>query len=134
MSAVDTALVAKLQGSAAVTSAAPGGIYQDVAPHGVAEPFVIVTLQAHTDEYSTSNGHLEVGRYLVKAVGQGEHSLAVATAAAAIHAALQNQAISATGYTSMECHREERIRYVEVDGAVRYQHRGGIYAIWESAS
>jgi nitrate/TMAO reductase-like tetraheme cytochrome c subunit len=33
----------------------------------------------------------------------------------------------------MLCHREERIRYVEVDGAVRWQHRGGIYAVWASA-
>jgi hypothetical protein len=130
MSAVDTALLAKLQGTAAVTTAAPGGVYQDVAPHGIAQPFVIVSLQAHTDEYSQGGGHIEIGRYLVKAVGQGTQSATVASAAAAIHAALQNAALTITGYTPMLCHREERVRYVEVDGSQRWQHRGGIYAVW----
>jgi hypothetical protein len=136
VSAVDVALMSKLQGAAAVTSAAPGGVYQDVAPHGIAEPFVIVTLQAHTDVYENSNSPLpafEIGRYLVKAVGQGAQSAAVASAAAAIHAALQDATLTITGYSQMVCHREERIRYVEVDGAVRWQHRGGIYAVWASA-
>jgi hypothetical protein len=133
VSAVDVALMSKLQGAAAVTSAAPGGVYQDVAPHGIAEPFVIVTLQAHTDDYATDGGHHEVGRYLVKAVGQGTQSAAVASAAAAIHAALQDVTLTIAGYSHMLCHREERIRYVEVDGAVRWQHRGGIYAVWASA-
>jgi hypothetical protein len=130
MSAVDAALFAKLQGSASLTAAAPGGVYQDVAPHGVAEPFVIVNLQAHQDEYSQSGGHYEVGRYLVKAVGQGTASAAVAAADAAIFATLQDQALTITGYTHMQCHREERVRFVEIDGSIRWQHRGGIFAVW----
>jgi hypothetical protein len=132
MSAVDTAVLAKLQGAAAVTAAAPGGVYFDVAPHGVAEPFVIVSLQAHTDEYQTGGGHFEIGRYWIRAVGQGTQSAAVYAAASAIHATLQNAALTITGHSHMLCHREERLRMVEVDGAVKWQHLGGIYAVWAS--
>lgn len=133
MSAVDLALIAKLQSASALTAAAPGGVYWDVGPDGTSMPVVIVTLMAHTDEYQTSGGHFEIGRYLVKAVGTGTQSTAVATAAAAIHATLQDVALTITGYAPMLCHREERIRYIEVDGSLRYQHRGGIYAVWASA-
>jgi hypothetical protein len=133
MSAVDTALLAKLQGASALTSAAPGGVYQDVAPHGIAEPFVIVSLQAHEDVDEQGSDGFEIGRYLVKAVGQGTQSASVAVAAQAIHAALQKTTLTIAGMTPMLCHREERVRYVEEDGPVRYQHMGGIYAVWASA-
>jgi hypothetical protein len=132
VSAVDVALITRLQGAPAVTAAAPGGVYWDVAPDGVPLPVVILNLQAHSDEYSMAGGLHEIGRYLVKAVGTGTNSSAVAAASDAIHATLQGQQFTVSGYSLMTCHREERVRYVEVDGATRYQHRGGIYALWAS--
>jgi hypothetical protein len=136
MSAVDTAVITKLQGAAAVTAAAPGGVYWDVAPDTVENfPVVIISLRAHNDTYEMGGGHFEVGRYAVKAVGIGTNSSQVANAAAAIHAALHNQTITAAGYTHMLCHRdptEGRIRYVEVDGSQRFQHQGAVYAVWSS--
>jgi hypothetical protein len=135
MSAVDTAVITKLQGAAAVTAAAPGGVYWDVAPDGVTFPVVILSLQAHDDEYSAplqGGAHIEIGRYMVKAVGPGTNSTQVANAAAAIYAALHKQLLTITGLSHMLCIRESRLRYVEVEGAQRFQHRGGIYAVWAS--
>ena len=133
MSAVDTALMSKLQSAPAVTAAAPGGVYPIVAPPGVAEPFIVVQMMAHEDEYETDNGHMEIGRYLVKAVGKGSNSVAVSAAEQAIHAALQDQPLTVPGYTHMLCHREERMPpSVDVDGPILWQSRGGIYAVWVS--
>jgi Protein of unknown function (DUF3168) len=129
MSAVDAALITTLQGAPAVTSAAPGGVYWDVAPEGTTFPVVIINLQQHDDAYEMAEGHSEDGRYLVKAVGIGSNATAVAVAADAIQATLQDQLLFVPGYDLMVCHREERVRFVEVDGATRYQHRGGIYLV-----
>ena len=49
--AVDTALIAKLSGDATLMAAAPGGVYREVAPQGVAEPFIIVQQMTHEDQY-----------------------------------------------------------------------------------
>jgi hypothetical protein len=130
-SAIDIAVISKLYGSPALTAAAPGGVHFDVAPAGVKDPFVLVNLQAHSDEY-TQGGRMEIGRYWIRAVGQGTNSPAVANVAALIHAALQDQPIIVTGYAPMTCHREERQRFIEIDGGIRWQHMGGIYAVWES--
>jgi hypothetical protein len=132
MSAVDTALMSKLQSAGAVSTTAPGGVYQMIAPPGVVEPFVIVQLMAHEDTYAQNGGHIEVGRYLVKAVGKGSLAVAVSAAAQAIYITLQDQPLTIPGYAHMLIHREERIRYVEVDGPILWQHGGGIYAVWAS--
>jgi hypothetical protein len=130
-SAVDVAVITKLQGASAVTTAAPGGVYWDVAPSGVPFPLVIISLHQHEDVYEMAGRH-EVGRYLVKAVGTGTNSAPVAAASAAIDATLHDQQLTIAGHTHMTCFREERVRYSEEDGAQKFQHNGGIYAVWVS--
>ena len=127
--ATDVAMITKLQGAAAVTSAAPGGVYWDVAPDAVAMPFVIINLQQHEDGYDMADSRREEARYLVKAVGIGTSSAAVALASDAIEAALQDQPLTIPGYGLVVCHRAEKIRYVEVNGPTRFQHKGGIYLV-----
>ena len=129
--AIDEALIAALKADATLTALVPGSWHRDIAPPSVSEPFGIVTLMAHEDvlEQSPREAH-QIGRYLVKAMGQGTAPTAVKTAAARVHVVLQNAALSITGFTTMTVHREERIAYVEADGPARWQHRGGIYAVW----
>jgi hypothetical protein len=104
-----------------------------VAPPAVAEPFIIVQMMAHEDTYGQSGIHIEIGRYLVKAVAKGTSSVSVTAAMQAVHAALQDQPLTVPGYTHMLMHREERMPpYVEVDGPILWQHIGNIYAIWVS--
>jgi hypothetical protein len=86
---------------------------------------------AHSDEQGQGT-HIEIGRYWVRAIGLGTNSAEVANVAGLIHAALNGQTIVAAGYGHMVCSREERRRYIEVDGGVRWQHMGGIYEVWQS--
>lgn len=130
--AIDAAILAKLSGDAQLTTLAPGGVFRGTSPQGAAQPFVIVDLVTHQDEWQIGQASAyESAVYLVKAV-QGSTSGAGAQAAAdRIDALLNNAALSVAGYDLMLCAREERIAYLEVDDASdhRFQHRGGLYRV-----
>jgi hypothetical protein len=128
--AVDKAVIAKLQTIS--SSVIPGGVWYAVAPANVADPFVIVQLTSHIDEdYEMRGGaHIEIARYMVKAVAQDTKSTQVAAAEDAIYTALQDQPLTVAGYTHMLCHREERMRELEIDGDLRWQHRAQTFAVW----
>jgi hypothetical protein len=130
--AVDTALIAKLTGDATLMAAAPGGVYREVAPQGVQEPFIIVQQMTHEDQYLLRRQEaFESFLYLVKAVQQSMTAAAVQTCADRIHVLLQNGTMSPTGYNLTLMQREERIATVEIDEDrdLRYQHRGGLYRV-----
>jgi Protein of unknown function (DUF3168) len=128
--AIDAAVMSKLQGDATLTGLAPGGVYPDVAPEDTPDPFVIVTLQAHEDVHElTRLSAFEVPRYLVKAVGLGTDAADAVAAYARIHALLQGQTLTISGFTWMDTARESRVKYVERDGPVYWQHVGGIYRV-----
>lgn len=130
VAALDNGLIAALKADAQLTALAPGGVYRDIAPDGVAEPFVIVTLMSHHDvpQFGATEAYQEA-RYLVKAVGKGTSPTSTESAADRIHAVLQNATLTMSGFSQMGCFREERISYVEADAPSRYQHRGGIYVV-----
>ena len=134
--AIDAAIIAKLANDATLTTAAPGGVYRDIAPQGVASPFVIVTQMAHGDEYAIGSQAYEELTYLVKAVGSGTSGNAAQTAADRIHALLQGATLTITGYRSLIVQRAERVGYVEVEDASdrRWQHRGGMYLVMAEAT
>ena len=129
---VDTAVVALLQADATLASLAPGGVWRDVAPEGAVDQgvFVIVQLQAHedVDEQAQRVGY-EIPRYLAKAVSQDSDGAAAAAAYARVHALLQGQALTITGYHHMDTRRESRVSYTEPDGAVLWKHDGGLYRV-----
>ena len=130
--AVDTALIAKLTGDATLMGLAPGGVYREVAPQGVAEPFIIVQQYTHEDQYLLRRqSAFESFAYLVKAVQQSLTASAVQACADRIQTLLQNGTLSPTGYTLTLMQREERIATVEIDEDrdLRYQHRGGLYRV-----
>lgn len=129
---IDAALISKLAGDATLTSLAPGGVYREVAPLGVAEPYVIVQLMNHRDEYQLARGQaFEDSTYMVKAVQASTSGSAVQAAADRIQALLHNGSLTITGYRLTDLERIERIAYVEIDDDRdrRYQHRGGLYQV-----
>lgn len=135
--AVDTALVGKLTADATLAGLAPGGVYFEVAPQGVAEPFVVVQQMTHEDSYQLArSAAFESFLYLVKAVQASTSGATVQACADRIQALLQNGSLSATGYVLTLMQREERIRYVEIDEQrdQRYQHRGGLYRVQVEAT
>ena len=132
---VDAALLATLSGDATLAGLMPDGVFFDIAPPNKTR-FVIVSQVIYEDTHAMGETAYEMGLYLVKAVarddGQGSP---VKAAAARIHALLHQQDLTITGYSHMVTLREERVRYTEVDSVdhdVRWQHRGGRYAIWVS--
>jgi hypothetical protein len=128
--AIDEAVMAKLQGDATLASLAPGGVYRDVAPENVPDPFVIVGLQAHRDVYEQASAPAyEEPIYLVKAVAKDTDGAGAKSAAARIHALLHGATLTISGFTPMDCKRIERIAFTERDGPVYWQHNGGLYQV-----
>ena len=109
----------------------PGGVYFDVPAPG-ATKFVVISLESHADAYEFQDCAWEEFTYLIKAVTLGTSGADVKTAAARIHALLQDVAIVVAGYQCMKCQRTEYVRDLEVDEETdaRWQHRGGYYEVW----
>lgn len=128
---VDAAVIATLANDATLTSLAPGGVYREVAPQGISNPYVIISPMSHQDEYSIGSQAFEELRYLVKGVDLSTSGSTVQTVANRIHVLLQNAVLTITDYKCLLVQREERIAYVEVDDDSdrRYQHRGGLYFV-----
>ena len=135
-SAIDNALVAKLLGDAALMALMPDGVFIDEAGQD-SRRFVIVSLVVAFDEPMFGGRAYEEATYLVKAVALSTSGGDVRAAAARIDALLDGGTLAAAGYTLMHMRRSERIRSTEVDEvdrSVRWQHRGGRYEVFVSAT
>lgn len=130
-SEIDAAILAKLVNDATLAALLPDGVWMDEASQGSTR-FVIVSLIEEADEGVFGGRAFENALYLVKAVEKSASGVNIKAAAARIDALLEDQSLSASGYTWMSTVREERVRFVEVDGvdpSVRWQHRGGRYRV-----
>lgn len=133
-SAIDAALVGVLNADSALTAILTDGAHFDVSPQD-ATKFAIVSLVSAIDEPEYGGRAYEDALYLVKAVIRNGVKADIVAAAARIDALLEDQPLTAAGYTWMTMHRDERIRYVEVDGvdpSIRWHHRGGRYRVMMS--
>jgi hypothetical protein len=131
-SAIDAALVAVLQGDPTLTSLMPDGVYMDPAPPGL-QRYVIVSLVIAEDRAVFGGRAIEDCLYLVKAVTLTTTGLTgIKEAAAQIDTLLEDRPLVADGYDWMTSHREERVRYTEIDqfdSTIRWHHRGGRYRV-----
>lgn len=130
-SLIDAALLARLVGDATLSAILTDGVYFDEAKQG-AQRFAIVSLVDEADESVFGGRAIESALYLVKAVILSTTGADVKTAAARIDTLLEDQPLTAAGYTGMTVFRESRIRTTEVDDAdpsIRWQHRGGHYRV-----
>lgn len=131
MSAIDLAVLDALRNDATLQTLAPGGVYRDIAPESAvdaseADPanvFGVVTLQSSLSRYSLPGTvAFESCRFLVKFVSPSTSPTGAVNAWTRAETVLA--ALAVTGWKVSCSRREERIAYVEVDAAVRWQHRG----------
>lgn len=131
-SAIDAAIIAKLVNDATLVGLMPDGVWFDAAAQGKTR-FVVVSLVEEFDEGVFGSRGYEDAVYLVKAVEKNADGVNIKAAAARIDVLLEDVAsLTATGYNLMTVHREERVRYTEVDQidpSIRWQHRGGRYRV-----
>jgi hypothetical protein len=128
-SAIDAAILARLNGDATLMALIPNGVYFDRAPAGSTK-FGIVSVVLARDVAEFHQRALEDVIYLVKAVLR---ATSAKDAAARIDVLLDDAApLSVEGYGFLSCHRAERVRFTEpdpADKAVDWFHRGGRYRV-----
>jgi hypothetical protein len=129
-SAIDQALVSRLSADAALTTAAPGGVWWELAPQDAAVPYVVITLAEDVDEQIFRGTAYQATQYAIEAMDDSPSSSGVMTAYDRIHALLQDPTLTITGYTLLKCIRRRRYRSVIEDGDQRIQQCGGVYELW----
>jgi hypothetical protein len=133
---IDNALTAKLGADAPLLALLPNLVHMDEAPAG-ATRFVIVSLIEEHDDRQFEGRAFEDALYLVKAVGRSTAQAplpanTMKAAAARIDVLLDGGTLTIPGYGLVAMHREERLRYTEVDEVdttIRWHHRGGRYRV-----
>jgi hypothetical protein len=128
---IDAALVVRLGADAALLALMPNGVYVDEAPPGSTR-FVIVSLADEVDVPKFGGRAYESALYLVEARALSTSGGDVNAAAARIEALLEDQPLTAAGYTPMAVYRETRHRITEVDDldpSIRWFRRGGHYRV-----
>lgn len=122
--AVDTWLATVL------ADVAPGGVYADVAPPDVDEPYIVFSLSDATDvKVVGAQRVLTDVTYLVKAVQAGSSFVALDGIADGVDEALDNANGVTTSGVIIWCTRERPVRYSEVTDGVTYKHLGALYRI-----
>ena len=136
VNATAVGLFNKLTGATALTGLLTGGtaspsIYQDLAPEGAVPPYVVFNAQSPSvPQYTYTGVAFENTIYQVKGVTQGPSKSAGGTIAHQIDAALDDQAVSVSGYTLLKCRRLQDVDYTEVVSGVRFSHIGGLFRVW----
>ena len=123
--ALEAALYSRLDGQLAVE------VFNTQAPPETATPFVIFQEQAatHMHTFGTRNAGSDYV-YAVKAIVEGWDPLPADNISALIDAALDDGALSVTGFGVGQCRREADVTFNEVEpGGRAFSHRGGLYRI-----
>jgi hypothetical protein len=129
-SAIDQAIVGRLSADAALTAAAPGGVWWELAPQDAATPYVVITLAEDIDEQVFRGTAYEVTQYAIEAMDDNPSADGVAAAYDRIHALMQDPVFAISGYTLLKCLRRRRYRSVIEDGDQRIQQLGSVYELW----
>ncbi len=106
------------------TAATPKAFY-GVAPQGNAYPYTTIHRQAAIDVYTFNSDEVSAD-YVVKVVSNRQWPGEAYAAYGTVHAALQDAALSVTGYSALRCERQATIEYQDSE---RFWHVGGIYRI-----
>lgn len=130
MSATATALVAKLNGTSAVTAVVSNRIFYGQAPNDAAYPFVVLSRQSGVKRRAFQEPEAfkrEV--WQVKVVDRSTSAKRAYDGASAIDAALDGGSLTITGKTLADLHHVSDVSYVESQGDQVFHHVGGNYAV-----
>lgn len=135
-SAIDGAVLALLQGDTALKALMPDGVYRNLAAPA-AKRYVLLDIDEWNDVATFVDGRaLELGRYLVKAVGLASLNPDIKGAAYRIDQLLEGAHLTVTGYGDVWLDaREDRFDATEPDATdptIRFLHRGGYYRVTAS--
>lgn len=135
---MEAAIYQRASTTNAVTAllAAADAIYNPEAPEDAANPFVIFSKQAGSDDNDNPHRARQLV-YLIKGVvgdvqGTGASKTLKDAGAIddALDAAFHKQLLTVTGWTNFWLVREQDIRYQEdAPGGRRYYHAGGLYRL-----
>lgn len=128
---IDTALVAHLEGDAALSALLTDGFYWDEAPES-ATRFCLVSFVDESDGQAFGRRAFEDALYLVRAVIQDATDDDIAAASLRIDQLLEGATLTVVGYQTMAIFREKRLRTVERDDVntkIRWHVRGGQYRV-----
>ena len=124
---LDAAIFAKLNVEA-VHTAAPGGVFNTMAPQDAKPPYVVFQAVSKVDDHSFSKRFAEA-LYQVKAVSRQPWPKEAADIDDDIDTALEDTTLTITGYTPLLCRREADIYLVEQANGEVWHHIGGTYRI-----
>lgn len=100
-------------------------VFQELAPQGQATPYCTFGRFTGLDEYTFTSRGVSTD-YQVKIVDDHLWPSRAILAYGTVHAAMQDAALTATGYTSLRSRRNATINYRDGDG---FWHIGGIYRV-----
>lgn len=128
-----TFLVQQLAGSSAVTTAAPGGIWDELVPlesSGDGVVSVLFHLQSPGADFIITGGYrlMTEPLYLVAAVGRVLADDLLQPAADALDNALHQADVTLAG-RRVTCLREQPWKDVQTDGTTEYRRVGGLYRL-----
>ena len=125
---LDSAVYEKLN-ITAVTNEAVGGVFNQMAPEGPQTPFVVFQAMSKVDDYWSYTGRGGTAVYMIKVIDESGWPKAAADIDTQIDSAMQDVALSVTGYALLQCRRESDIYLVENSEGRTFQHIGGLYRI-----
>ena len=129
MRIVETALYGTLAGDAQLSTAAPGGVWRNVAPVGTRGVWVIYSWASETDAYTFAERAYADFTYQVKAIAPGGSAGPAWAAAERIEELLTDQPVDVPDGHLMVLRREQVVSYTDTDGGELYQHCGGFYRV-----
>ena len=125
---LDSAVYEKLN-ITAVTNEAVGGVFNQMAPEGTQTPLVVFQAMSKVDDYWSYTGRGGTAVYMIKVIDESGWPKAAADIDTQIDSAMQDVALSVTGYSLLQCRRESDIYLVENSEGRTFQHIGGLYRI-----
>ena len=129
MKVVEQGLYSLLSNDATLSGYAPGGVWRNLAPFGVAGVVVTFGQQSSVDTYTFSQRAMVDMLYQVKAIAPGESAATAWDAGDRIDALLTDGSLTISSGSVLRVRRQSSISLTETDGGEMFQHVGGIYAI-----
>jgi len=128
-SSLAASLQAVLAADATLLAAAPGGVWVDPAPDGVAQPFVVLEQTFGADAGYGGGGRYSTVTYEVRVVAPASQVATVRTAAARIDALLHDARPTLTGFRVLGCRRTAPVDVVLEETTGRWVQVGGEYTV-----
>ena len=116
---------------ASVTTLATGGVFADLAPSGIAPPFLVFGFQGGRDIIgSEAIRLLSQGVFFIRAVGLASQYATLVSIMAVVDPLVQRQGGTAGGNTIMMANREQAINLTQQLNNVQWVYTGGLYRLY----